>query len=91
MGLVGRVQTQVKDGKKVVSMYVTKDAEIKKGDTIYFNEVKETYDRLAQHNVISPAEAIEKVENIKAQDAKYDRVTKYMANLFRKKNKDEQL
>lgn len=83
----GRVQKILgEDGKvKARTVYVTKDIEIKQGDTIYLNELEDSLTTKVRYNLISEDEKAERLAKIREMDGKFNRETTHVLRLAKKK------
>lgn len=81
MSKFGRVQRVKNDDGSVrgVTMYVTKDITLQKGQTVYFNDLEESLNKDVEFNYISETEKLEKLAQSSEMDEKFNRETLYIA------------
>lgn len=93
MSDIGRV-LKIKDDTGAIKrhqMYVTQDVVLKKGDTIFFNDLEESFAKKVEYNLISVEESTERLGKIRARDVEFNRETAYVCRLGKRKTETEGL
>lgn len=63
---------------KYRSAYITKDIELKKGDTLYLNDIEDSLENKVKYGIITTDEKVAKLAQIRQDDAKFNRETTHV-------------
>lgn len=83
----GRIQEVLdENGKtKYYTFYVTKDVELKQGQSGYLNTPIDSLENKVKYNIISEDEKVAKLSRLKELDQQFGRITKFVMKLAKKK------